>query len=58
MGAEFVANMGALIRRLAADDPARRVPNVQECRYCDITSEDCPGRIDVDHVPEGTSDDF
>ena len=36
----------------------KRVPNVQECRYCDITSEDCPGRIDVDHVPEGTSDDF
>ena len=55
---EFIANMGALIRRLAADTPARRVPSLTECRFCDIGGEDCPVRIDVDYVPEGTTGDF
>ena len=55
---EFIANMGALIRRLAADEPARRVPSATECRFCDISKEDCPVRIDVDYVPEGTTADF
>ena len=32
----FVQNLGELIRRLSADEPARRVPNRQECRFCDI----------------------
>ena len=39
---EFVRNLGALIRRLANDAPARRVPRSAECRLCDITSADCP----------------
>ena len=55
---EFIANMGALIRRLAADTPARRVPSATECRLCDIGREDCPVRIEVDYVPEGTTGDF
>ena len=55
---EFIANMGALIRRLAADEPARRVPSAQECRFCDISTEDCPVRIDVDYIPEGVTEDF
>ena len=55
---DFVANMSGLIRRLADHEPARRVPSAQECRFCDITSEDCPVRIDTHHVPAGTSDDF
>ena len=42
---EFADRLGALIRRLAADTPARRVPSAQECRGCDITKEDCPDRI-------------
>ena len=41
---DFVANLGSLIRRLADDVPARRVPSAQECRYCDITRADCPGQ--------------
>ena len=55
---EFVGNLGALIRRLADDVPTRRVPSAQECRYCDITKADCPEKIDVDHIPEGATDDF
>ena len=39
---QFVQNLGALIRRLSADEPARRVPSGQECRFCDITAADCP----------------
>ena len=55
---EFVGNMGALIRRLAADESARRALSPQEYRFCDISKEDCPARIDVDYVPEGATDDF
>ena len=29
----LVQNLGALIRRLSADEPARRVPSRQECRF-------------------------
>ena len=55
---EFVGNMGALIRCLAADTPARRVPSAGECQFCDITAADCPARIDVNYVPEGSTTDF
>ena len=55
---DFVANLGSLIRRLAADVPARRVPSVQECRYCDIAKADCPDRIEDSWTPEGSTDDF
>ena len=50
--------MGVLIRRLADENPARRVPSAQECRFCDIGKEDCPARIDVGYVPEGGTGDF
>ena len=58
MGPDFVGNMGALIRRLAAYEPARRVPSAQECRFCGISKEDCPARTDVGYVPEGATNDF
>ena len=41
---EFVGNIGTLIRRLAADTPARRVPSASECRFCDISKEDWPAK--------------
>ena len=55
---DFVANLASLIRRLAADVPARRVPSVQECRYCEITKADCPDRMEDNWAPEGSTDDF
>ena len=56
---KFIQNLGALIHRLSADEPARRVPSPQECRYCDITGADCPQRVDEDSEPEGgTNADF
>ena len=55
---EFTERLGALIRRLAAETPARRVPSVQECRFCDITKADCPDRIQGGTVEEGSTEDF
>ena len=55
---EFVSNMSSLIRRLADDVPARRVPSAQECRYCDITRADCPERIEDGWTQEGSTEDF
>lgn len=55
----FVRNLGALIRRISADEPARRVPSPQECRYCDMTATDCPQRLDEASEPKsGTTADF
>ena len=56
---QFIKDLGALIRRLAADKPAARVPSQHECRFCDITAEDCAERIDGDPTPhEGTTLEF
>ena len=56
---QFIQNLGALIRRISGDEPARRVPSRQECRFCDITAADCPARIDADISPEdATTSDF
>ena len=56
---QFIQNLGALIRRLAADKPPVRVPSRQECRICDISAPDCPERVDEGSEPEGgTTSDF
>ena len=55
----FIENLGALIRRLSADEPARRVPSRQECRFCDIAAANCPARVDAQpETEQGTTDDF
>ena len=56
--AGFVENMGRLVRRLASDQPARRMPSTSECRFCAITGADCPERMDAVGVGEGVTDDF
>ena len=45
---QFKKDLGALIRRIAADKPAARVPSEHECRFCDITALDCAERVDSD----------
>ena len=56
---QFIQNLGALIRRLAADNPPARLPSRQECRFCDIGAADCPERMDEGSEPEGgTTSDF
>ena len=54
----YVENLGGLIRRLASQMPARRVPSPGECHYCEITSADCPERAEEALPEEGTTDDF
>ena len=56
---QFKTDLGALIRRIAADKPAARVPSEHECRFCDITLEDCTERIETGSAPNGgTTEDF
>ena len=56
---QFIQNLGALIRRLAADKPPARVPSRPECRFCDISALDCPERVDEGSESEGrTTSDF
>ena len=40
-------DLGDLISRVTADEPAVRVPSAHECGYCDITAADCPVRVGV-----------
>ncbi|MYC38445.1 MAG: Dna2/Cas4 domain-containing protein [Chloroflexi bacterium] len=55
---KFIDRLGALIRRLADENPARRVPSASECRWCDIAVADCPERVEAEAREEGTTDDF
>ena len=55
---KFTENLGSLIRRLAAETPARKVPSTQECAFCDITKADCPERMEGIVPGEATTDDF
>ena len=50
---KFIQNLGALIRRVSADEPARRVPSRQGCRFCEISDADCPKRMDQASESEG-----
>ena len=54
----FVENLGSLMRRLASETPARRVPSSGECRFCEITPADCPERVEEGPPEEGMTDDF
>ena len=56
---KFIDRLGALIRRLADETPARKVPSAAECRWCDITGADCPERVEREpQGREGTTEDF
>ena len=58
MDRRFIDRLGTLIRRLADETPARRVPSGSECRFCDITADDCPERVEEMRGTEGTTEDF
>ena len=54
----FIGNLSSLIQRLASPDPARKVPSGMECGFCNITSADCPDRIEKNDVGLGETKDF
>jgi len=45
---EFIAQAVDLIKRLAAATPARKVPSAGECKWCDLTTADCPERVEAE----------
>ena len=48
----FKERLFALIRRISSQDPGRKAPSFMECRFCEITSVDCPERVDEDPIDE------
>ena len=40
----LIRDLGSLINRVVADEPAVRVPSVHECSSCDVAA-DCPMRV-------------
>ena len=44
----FVSRVTEFIRKMTSPMPARRVPSLPECRFCELTSADCPDRIEPD----------
>lgn len=54
----FVDNFSRLIQRLASQEPARKVPSLLECRFCNITSGDCPQRVEDGAQDEKETEDF
>ena len=44
----FVARLAKFMQKMASETPARRVPSEFECGQCDLTSADCPVKIEPD----------
>ena len=43
----FINRVGQLLRIICGDTPPARTPSARECRYCEITADDCPDLIDA-----------
>ena len=54
-----IRSLPALIRKVAAPDLPPAVPSARKCRFWDITSLDCPERLEGEYEPrEATTEDF
>ena len=42
----FVSRLGEFMRKMTSPMPSRRVPSLAECGWCDVTSADCPDRME------------
>ncbi|MCY4365694.1 MAG: PD-(D/E)XK nuclease family protein [Chloroflexi bacterium] len=54
----FVTSARDLISRVAARESASKVPSWSECRYCEITSADCPDRMEAPAADAARTDFF
>lgn len=43
---EFREQVAAVMRRIVADEPTRKVPSSRECVWCVVSSADCPERVE------------
>ena len=50
----FVARAVDLIKALAGEEPPPRTPSASECVFCEITSDDCPDRVEGEPAEEET----
>jgi hypothetical protein len=48
----------ATIERVGGDEPLARVPSYSECRFCDITGEDCPERVEEEPAAKAREHDL
>ena len=48
---QFIEDLGALIRRLAADTPPQRVTRTAECRSSDSVATDCQEQVEATSSP-------
>ena len=54
---KFADTFRKLVQRIGdRNNPAIRVPSQSECQFCDISSADCPARMET--TPEGSTDLF
>ena len=44
----FVSRLTEFMRKMTSDMPPRRVPSMTECGWCELTSADCPDRMEPD----------
>ena len=44
----FVSRLAEFMRKMTSDMPPRRVPSMVECGWCELTSADCPDRMEPD----------
>ena len=44
----FVSRLAKFMRKMTSDMPPRRVPSLAECGWCELTSADCPDRMEPD----------
>lgn len=52
----FKRRLFDLIRRISSQDPARKVPSAAECRFCELTTTDCPERVDEEPSNENATE--
>lgn len=52
----FEENLHHYLDMLDAETPAPRVPSEDECRFCEITSADCPERVETDATTQAEED--
>ena len=53
----FQNNASYFLNLLESPDPPKRAPSHAECHYCDITSADCPDRIESGDVSDLEEDE-
>ena len=53
---KFVERFAELIRKLASNEPSRRVPSYGECTFCKIPESECPDRVDKDSSSAAVDD--